>query len=740
MSVCGREASRLLGENLCLLGLSRAKFGELLRRPAAVFRRPNGRALEACTRFLFGHIFGEARCRQFFRRCWPVVDVGTGREYRRVAGSLLALLEKEGRFPGAGILENSLTSATGDKVVQLLWRLSVLALESCVERDAEALAEAHDGAGEVAAGSRRGFPTSAEVVRCVGARDAAEAERIGVGVAVETDDRAAAVEAGMAALLEAQGVWEATAEQMSAENRALTEREERLRARIAECESQELAAGLRLGPNDDAYVATCNDAWEALTGDSTRKLIEGLSSSLEVLVGGPGGTHKHAISKEDLAGKTAQELLWGWADNLERVGVMLRRACRVEDDETQDRAADGASDGAGATPAVAPPAAAPPPEAAPESAPEAASVPPPAPPLPLLATLASGRGGELKSTIEGQIVVDQARIVRLQEVRDKARQSLVEIEARREKVRMEVEAAEKVEREARQRQEEMEQEAARAKEAVARALEEEGKSRVRAAEAKLLEEKAATRLRAVREREAAAMLVFEALHGRESGSVGHPNESRAPVLASAAGEVRAQGPARASADPTEAAAPLEDGTCATVEAVLANAESPTSVARKTARRALGVERTKGKPMSVRKINKLVVFDEGISHGELEPETPNAKVTVPESAPLTPALADITGATHNAALPAFNAAFPAKAKGWGPARASDAHLHDEPARVAPAEPVDVGVSESPRGEPHTGYASGYCSGSPIKMPLFSRTPSPVKARPAVEGALYLKKIS
>jgi len=132
---------------------------------------------------------------------------------------------------------------------------------------------------------------------------------------------------------------------------------------------------------------------------------------------------------------------------------------------------------------------------------------------------------------------------------------------------------------------------------------------------------------------------------------------------------------------------------------------------------------------VRKVNKLVVFDEGISQEDAAlPGTPEARSAVPEMAS-TPALADITGAVRN-----VDTVTPAKvAKGsWGPARLSDAQLDSEPVRVAAPKEM-----QAPRDT-----ADDRVSSPSKRASLFQRTVSPVKGRAAVQvdDALYLKKIS
>lgn len=260
--------------------------------PAAgprMFRQSNNRAAEAAVHFLLDQLDSELLRRQL-AGLWPIYDSRQAREFRKVALAWLQELEHKGALPKDAKRQATLAAAQGERMAELVWRVSMHVLE---KKAGAQLAPPRTAAAE---------PEDIDAaVRCCRARCAAE--------------RAAFARAAREADARQRG-WQEAAAALTAEFRELSaERAGQRRGATDEPASEDdVDAQLRNVERVQA-VAAASAEWEAVmqAADAARALATPLDAVLD------SAQHPHRVDAAELGaaeGTEAAELAHGWGQRL----------------------------------------------------------------------------------------------------------------------------------------------------------------------------------------------------------------------------------------------------------------------------------------------------------------------------------------------------------------------------------------------------------------------------------------
>jgi hypothetical protein len=129
----------LMAQNLLLLGFVASAPGSGTSHEAAqavvlsMFDRPNEKLLFSTLHFLLLRL--QPAIAQELRYCWPITTPQDKTAFKKLVQSLLVELEKQQLLPPGSSQASRINTGCGPRVVDLVWRLSTLAIKAALERD-----------------------------------------------------------------------------------------------------------------------------------------------------------------------------------------------------------------------------------------------------------------------------------------------------------------------------------------------------------------------------------------------------------------------------------------------------------------------------------------------------------------------------------------------------------------------------------------------------------------------------
>ncbi|XP_028778541.1 AUGMIN subunit 6 isoform X2 [Neltuma alba] len=131
------ELESAMYTNCLLLGLEPAIIGigcsgGIPR--VGLFRHSNPKLGEQLLYFILSSLRGPIQSAKDFDKVWPIFDSAQSRDFRKVVQGIISELESQGELPRSNSRVSSLATCCGPRFVELLWQLSLHALQEVHRR------------------------------------------------------------------------------------------------------------------------------------------------------------------------------------------------------------------------------------------------------------------------------------------------------------------------------------------------------------------------------------------------------------------------------------------------------------------------------------------------------------------------------------------------------------------------------------------------------------------------------